>query len=119
MTKASYHLVTLPPCLPNTVEMRVEYAAQAVAEVDEALAYYRAIDPTLSTRLVGEIEEALRLVEAMPLGWKPINDDLRQRRLKVFPYVFIYAVRTDVIGIVAFAHTHRRPQYWRDRLIKP
>jgi hypothetical protein len=47
--------------------MHIEYAAQAVVEVDEALAYYRAIDPALST----------------------------------------------------FTHTHRRPQYWRDRLIKP
>jgi toxin ParE2 len=99
--------------------MRIEYAAQAVVEVDEALAYYRAIDPALSTRLVGEIEEALRLIQAMPLGWKPLEDDLRQRRLKVFPYVFIYAVRAEVIGIVAFAHTHRRPKYWRDRLVKP
>lgn len=99
--------------------MRIEYASQAVDEVDEALAYYRAIDPPLSTRLVGEIEEALRLIQAMPLGWRPIDDALRQRRLKVFPYVFIYAVRADVIAVIAFAHTHRRPQYWRDRLNTP
>ncbi len=65
-----------------------------------------------------EIDEVLRLIQVMPLGWKPLEDELRQRRLRVFPYVFIYALRADVIAVVAFANTHRRPPYWRDRLAK-
>ena len=96
--------------------MRLDYAAQAVAEVDEALAYYRALDPLLSVKLVAEIDESIRLICAMPTTWKSAGDGLRQCRVKVFPYVVVYAVEKDIIVIVAFANTHRRPNYWRARL---
>jgi len=96
--------------------MRFAYAAAAVEEVDDALAYYKAIDPKLSRRMVREIEEALHHIQQFPDGWHPLGDGLRQLRLKSFPYVMIYTVDADKIGIVAFANTHRRPGYWRDRL---
>lgn len=99
--------------------MRLDYAAEAVAEVDEALAYYRAIDPALSKKLVAEIDESIRLILAMPFAWKSIDESIRQCRVKVFPYAFLYPVQLDVIGIVAFANTHRRPNYWRGRLASP
>ena len=99
--------------------MRLDYAEQAVAEVDEALAYYHAIDPLLSAKLVAEIDESIRLICAMPMAWKSIGDGLRQCHVKVFPYVIVYALKKDVIAIVAFANTHRRPNYWRGRLAAP
>lgn len=95
--------------------MGFEFAAAAIEEIDEALAYYRAVDPSLSSRMVIEIEDALQLIERFPLGWHPIDLDLRQRRLKSFPYVFVYSVAADAIQAIAFANTHRRPGYWRDR----
>ena len=33
-----------------------------------------------------------------------------------FPYVVIYATLSDEIVVVAFANTHRRPGYWRERI---
>lgn len=99
--------------------MRFEYAASAVDEVDGALAYYQAIDPVPSSRLVREIEELVRLIQHFLLGWRPLDDGLRQRRLKFFLYVFVYSVRGDLIGMIAFANSHRRPGYWRDRLVSP
>lgn len=99
--------------------MRFEYAAAAIEEIDEALAYYRAIDPSLSSRMVGEIEDALQLIQRFPQGWQPIDQSLRQRRLKAFPYVLVYGVGGDSIQIIAFANTHRRPGYWCDRNSTP
>lgn len=90
--------------------------AAAVAEVNEALAYYKAIDPNLSKRMVREIDDALNLVQQFPEGWHPLGCGLRQLRLKSFPYVLVYTTDNDGIAIVAFANTHRRPGYWRDRL---
>ncbi len=98
--------------------MGFEFAAAAIEEIDEALAYYRAVDPSLSSRMVVEIEDALQLIERFPLGWHPIDLELRQRRLKSFPYVFVYGVAADSIQVIAFANTHRRPGYWRDRIPK-
>lgn len=101
--------------------MRLSYAKQAVVEVNEALDYYNAIDSALSQRLVFEIDEALRLICAMPMAWKIIDvgggRSVRQCRVKVFPCTLIYTFKQDVIGTVAFANTHRRPNYWRGRLV--
>jgi len=32
-----------------------------------------------------------------------------------FPYDVVYIVHDDVVSILAVAHHHRRPGYWRDR----
>jgi toxin ParE2 len=96
--------------------MRFEYAAAAVVEIDEALAYYEEIDAALSSRLVRELEESLQMILRFPLGWRPLDEGLRQRRIKSFPYVVIYHVHGDIILVIAFANTHRRPGYWRDRI---
>ncbi|NJS36206.1 MAG: type II toxin-antitoxin system RelE/ParE family toxin [Brachymonas sp.] len=85
-------------------------------EIDEALAYYQAIDPMLCSRLTNDIEQALSAIAHMPESWKSIGGGLRQNRLKAFPFLMNYLVRDDKIWIVAFAHTHRKPNYWRDRL---
>ena len=96
--------------------MRLEYAAAAINEIDEALAYYQAIDQELSSRLVRELEESLQMILRFPLSWRPLEGGLRQRRVKFFPFVIVYQPKEDVIVIVAFANTHRRPDYWRDRV---
>jgi toxin ParE1/3/4 len=95
---------------------RFGYFQPALDEIDEALAYYKAVDPTLSQRLTRDIEQALAAIAHMPESWKSIDDGLRQKRLKSFPFVINYLLREEVIWIVAFANTHRNPNYWRNRL---
>ena len=95
---------------------RLEYFQPALGEIDEALAYYQAIDPVVSQRLVIDIEQALSAVIHMPQSWKSIGGGLRQKRLKSFPYLINYLPNDDVIWVVAFANTHRLPNYWRNRL---
>ena len=96
--------------------MRFEYAAAAIDEIDEALAYYQAIDQDLSSRLVRELEDSLQMILRFPLGWHPLGGGLRQRRVKSFPFVIVYQPKDDAIVSIAFANTHRRPDYWRNRL---
>ncbi len=92
------------------------YFRPALDEINEALAYYQAIDASLSQRLTRDIELALSAIAHMPESWKSIGNGLRQKRLKSFPFVINYMQRGDVIWIVAFANTHRSPHFWRDRL---
>ncbi len=63
--------------------MRLAYAAAAVAEVDEALAYYKAIDPNLSKRMVREIDAALNRIQQFPDSWHPLGAGLRGHQRKV------------------------------------
>jgi plasmid stabilization system protein ParE len=85
-------------------------------EVIEAVDYYRAIDFQLGARLVQEFEDAVQRIVHFPEGWKEIGIGLRRCGLKKFPFVVIYRYRDDEIIIIAFANTHRRPDYWRDRV---
>jgi hypothetical protein len=41
--------------------------------------------------------------------------DIRRCVLKQFPYTLRYAVRGDLILVVAVSHQHRAPDYWVDR----
>lgn len=45
--------------------------------------------------------------------------DIRKCVLTQFPYNLRYAVRGDLILIVAVSHQHREPDYWVDRTTMP
>jgi toxin ParE2 len=97
--------------------MKVRSLPAADMEAIQAAQYYKVIDPQLSERLVKEFKASIGRIQRFPLGWKPIDANLRQCVVKGFPYVVIYALRGEEIIVVAFANTHRRPGYWRDRLL--
>jgi len=70
--------------------MQVRFAELAKLEFDEARAWYREIRPELG--------------------------DVRRCVLRQFPYTLRYAVRSDVIVVIAVSHQHRAPDYWVDRV---
>lgn len=41
---------------------------------------------------------------------------MRRCRLSRFPYGLIYAIENADTLVLAVAHLHREPDYWRDRL---
>ena len=96
--------------------MKVRRLPPVDDEVIEAFQYYRAIDRTLSERLTTELETLVLRIVHFPQSGRPLQGGLRQCALKVFPFVLVYQVYADEIVIIAFANTHRRPGYWRDRL---
>ena len=96
--------------------MKVSRLPPVDDEVIEALHYYRAIEARLGLRLVQEFEATIQRIVHFPKGWKPIGSNLRQCTVKGFPYIVVYSESEAEIVIIAFANTHRRPGYWRDRV---
>lgn len=41
---------------------------------------------------------------------------IRHGSMQVFPYGIFYYVRDNQVVVVAYAHSRRRPGYWRTRL---
>ena len=66
--------------------MSVKRLAPVDDELTEAIAYYAAIHTALGTRLVDEFTKVLGLIERFPSGWHPLGEELRQCKLKSFPY---------------------------------
>ena len=66
-----------------------------------------------------ETVAAIDRIRRFPQAWHPLGENTRRCRLRRFPYGVIYHEDKDEILIVAVAHSHRRPDYWRDRVKAP
>ena len=95
--------------------MQVRFTELAKLEFDEARAWYRAIRPELGSSLSQEVRTATQRITHMPLMYPLEMGDIRRCVLKRFPNTLRYAVRGELIAIVAVSHQHREPDYWVDR----
>jgi len=97
--------------------MNVRLLEPAGQELDEAIAYYNAQVRGLGDAFLLEALRIFGLVKQYPRAWHPLGDGIRRCRLSRFPYSVIYVPEPEEILVIAVAHMHRRPGYWRDRLI--
>ncbi len=96
--------------------MRVRFAELAKIEFDEANTWYRSIRPELGSAFTAEVRTATQRMEHMPLMYPLEIGDVRRCVLRQFPYTLRYAVRGDLIMVLAVSHQHRAPDYWVDRV---
>ena len=54
-----------------------------------------------------------------PNTWPAFDHGTRRFLLRRYPYNLIYRVEPTRLVIVAVAHAHRRPGYWKQRLAQP
>jgi plasmid stabilization system protein ParE len=90
---------------------------EAAAEYSKAYAWYADHDPRVAHRFEQEIESAVERIVEDPHRWPRHDDKHRKLVLRRFPYLVIYREHGDRIWIVAVAHGHRRPGYWKKRSI--
>jgi plasmid stabilization system protein ParE len=96
------------------VNVRVLEIAQR--ELDEAVSYYNGQVAGLGSAFLLEVIAAIERIRQFPDAWHPLGEDVRRCRLRRFPYGLIYHADESGVVVVAVSHTHRRPDYWRDRL---
>ena len=96
--------------------MTVRLLAGAQQELDEAIVYYNGEAPGLGDAFLLETVAAIDRIRKFPEAWHPLGDEIRRCRLRRFPYGLIYSKVEEGILILAVAHTHREPSYWRDRI---
>ena len=101
-----------------TKPVRVEQDAEE--ELRAAVAWYEGQRPGLGAELLAEAQNVIDLIEHFPgLGAQvPLvrtRYGTRRVPLRRFPYVFVYREHADESQVIAFAHTSRKPGYWRSR----
>jgi toxin ParE2 len=94
----------------------VRLLAIAAAELDEAVAWYETQARGLGDAFLAEALKTFRLIERHPHAWNPLTDSIRRCRLARFPYGVIYVPQGSDILVLAIAHAHPAPVYWRDRM---
>lgn len=95
--------------------MKIEFHSQADAEFAAAIRYYESRQPGLGVKLYREALAKLDWIASNPELPRPRSNH-RRVNLNVFPFFIAYLLEQDVIWVVAVAHSHRRPGYWRERL---
>ena len=96
--------------------MKVQYLRAAQQELRDAIRYYDDQVSGLGKEFLSEVRAALTRIKSMPFAWPSIDDNVRRCQTRRFPYGLIYKIQGKSILIIAVAHLHREPNYWRDRL---
>jgi len=94
----------------------VEIHPAALAELKSALTWYVQRSETAALKLVAELDRAIDLVIESPGRWPSGEHSTRKFVLQRFPFAIIYREKQTVTQILAIAHGHRRPGYWKERL---
>jgi plasmid stabilization system protein ParE len=95
--------------------MNIRLLAPAQSELDEAIDWYDQQAPGLGEAFLIETLKVFRLIRQFPEAWHPLGPGVRRCRINRFPYSVIYAQEGDELLVLAIAHQHREPHYWRDR----
>lgn len=96
--------------------MRVLFSPEARLEYEDAYAYYEAQQQRLGQRLKQDTRQALLRIRQWPLSCAVEKEGIRRLLLTRFPYKLLYSVEADHLYVIAFAHQHRAPEYWIDRV---
>jgi len=72
-------------------------------------------DLGLGQAFLDEVERAVTQIVAYPEAVPLVNRTVRKKPVRRFPYSVMYSIRAEGIHILAIAHQHRRPFYWRGR----
>lgn len=94
---------------------------EAVDELAETAAWYRARRPGLELEFLAEIERILPMVGGSPASFPrlldlPVDLVIRRALLPRFPYAVIFMDLQTEVRVLAVAHAKRRPGYWLDRV---
>jgi toxin ParE1/3/4 len=88
----------------------------ALAELKSAVAWYRERNHIAALNFAAELDRAIDLVIASPGRWPRGEHGTRKFVLQRFPFAIVYREKETVVQVLAVAHGHRRPGYWRNRL---
>jgi plasmid stabilization system protein ParE len=88
---------------------------QAWQDLESADSWYRQRNPEASIRFLAGVYEALEDISRWPQAWADHLYGTRKFVLPHFPYAVIYREKETAIQILAIAHGHRGPGYWKDR----
>ncbi|MDZ4684755.1 MAG: hypothetical protein SH850_06655 [Planctomycetaceae bacterium] len=91
------------------------FEAEALAELEAASARYDDERGGLGLEFTVAVETAIEAACHDPTANPIERGNVRRRRVLRFPYDVIFGIDAAGVVVVAVAHHHRRPTYWRKR----
>ena len=91
---------------------RLKFSSRALREIGEAQEWYELQSPGLGEEFIAAMELQLKRLEQAPLLYAEVIPNVRRALLPRFPYGLFYAVRGDLINVLAVLHDARNPRQW-------
>ena len=89
---------------------------EAERELAESVTFYEQRRVGLGLEFEAAAREAVHAIHKMPERIAARKDGTRRYVMRRFPFIIHYLDMPDYLWIVAFAHTSRKPNYWRTRM---
>lgn len=96
----------------------VTWDNEAMCEFNcSALRYAKVASTDIAEQFINNVEAAITQARGSPEQFRLSSGRARRVRVDHFPYAVMYWFDSaaDSIHIVAIAHLHRQPGYWRER----
>jgi plasmid stabilization system protein ParE len=87
-----------------------------LAELKSALTWYLERNQITAVKFAAEVDRAVSLVIDSPARWPSGEHGTRKFVLRRFPFAIVYREKQSAVQILAIAHGHRHPGYWKGRL---
>ena len=94
---------------------RIAFHPDAVAEARAARLWYQERSRQAAEGFLAELSRALEFITRHPTGTQESGRGDRRFVLRTYPFLIACRVQGDQIQIIAAAHSHRRPDYWKER----
>ena len=91
-------------------------AQEAEHELAGSVAFYENREAGLGLDFERAAQRVLKKIASSPDRWPAGKYGTRHYLMQRFPFVIHYLDMPDRIWIVAFAHTSRKPNYWKTRI---
>jgi hypothetical protein len=96
--------------------MKINILKVAQIEYLEAKEFYEIERSGLGKKFEIDIKEGIEKIIKFPEAWPIERFEIRRFILHKFPYKILYSIQEDEIIVLAFAHLHRKPNYWEERV---
>lgn len=94
---------------------RISFHEFAESELNDAATFFEHETKGLGFRFLAAVEASIAQIQQHPEASPIIDQDVRRKVLRRFPYSIMYSVKPDRIRILAVASHRRRPFYWHGR----
>jgi len=98
------------------VSKKIEFHEAASLELEAAFDWYLERSEPAAMRFLSEMDEAIATTSETPKRSPESGFGTRKFLLQRFPFALFYRELPSSVQVVAVAHGHRRPGYWKNRL---
>ena len=88
----------------------------AACDIEEAARFYESRRNGLAAVFRKAVAEALARIVAATEHCRVIRSDIRQCRVRKFPYAVLYHYDGEIVDVLVVTHLHRKPDWWMERV---